>query len=85
VLLVTGAVMIIADPARPLKNPFFQLKMGLLLAAMIVTAFYQFRLARGADLLKTKAQGRGAAIAIAIPSLALWTAIVFAGRWIAYY
>src|SRR6516165_7292450 len=50
-------------------------------AAMIVTAFYQFRLARGADLLKTKAQGRGAAIAIAIPSLALWTAIVFAGRW----
>ena len=85
VLLVTGAVMIIADPARSLKNPFFQLKMGLLLAAMIVTAFYQFRLARGADLLKTKAQGRGAAIAIAIPSLALWTAIVFAGRWIAYY
>ena len=85
VLLVTSAVMIIADPARSLKNPFFQLKMGLLLAAMMVTAFYQFRLARGADPRKAKAEGRGAALAIAIPSLALWTGIVFAGRWIAYY
>src|SRR5208337_3727059 len=34
VLLVSGAVMIAAEPARSLLNPAFQLKMALLLAAL---------------------------------------------------
>jgi uncharacterized membrane protein SirB2 len=85
VLLVTGVIMIIGEPARALKNPFFQLKMGLLVAAMAVTAFYQLRLKRGGDRFTPAAGGRGAALLIAVPSLALWTAIIFAGRWIAYY
>jgi uncharacterized membrane protein SirB2 len=38
ILLATGALMIIGEPARSLKNPVFQLKMALLLGAMIVTA-----------------------------------------------
>jgi len=42
VLLATGAIMIIAEPARSLKNPAFQLKMGLLIVALIVTALFQF-------------------------------------------
>src|SRR5713101_1895947 len=49
ILLVTGVIMIIGEPARALKNPFFQLKMGLLIAALGVTAFYQLRLNRGGD------------------------------------
>lgn len=85
VLAVTGAIMIIGEPARSLKNPFFQLKMSLLVAALMVTAFYQYRLARGAPRFKAAAGGRSAALLIAIPWLALWTGIVFAGRWIAYY
>jgi hypothetical protein len=85
VLLVTGAIMITGEPARALKNPFFQLKMALLLAALGVTAFHQFLLARGRDHLDSMESGRIAALLIAIPSLALWAAIVFAGRWIAYY
>ena len=85
ILLITGAIMIIGEPARALKNPFFQLKMALLLAALGVTALYQFLLARGGDHFEPAKSGRGAALLIAVPSLALWTAIVFAGRWIAYY
>jgi hypothetical protein len=85
VLFVTGVIMIIGEPARALKNPFFQLKMGLLIAALAVTAFYQLRLTRGGDRFNPATGGRGAALLIAIPSLALWTGIVFAGRWIAYY
>jgi uncharacterized protein DUF6644 len=85
ILLVTGVIMIIGEPARALKNPFFQLKMGLLIAALGVTAFYQLRLNRGGDRYDLATGGRGAALLIAIPSLALWSAIVFAGRWIAYY
>ena len=80
-LLITGIVMIVGEPARSLKNPVFQLKMALLLAAMAVTALHQLRLARRHAL----PNGRGTALLIALPSLGLWAAIVFAGRWIAYY
>jgi hypothetical protein len=83
ILFVTGVIMIFAEPGRSLKNPVFQLKMGLLIAALGVTAFYQLRLNRGGDHLATGE--RRAALLIAIPSLALWSGIVFAGRWIAYY
>src|SRR5712664_2115 len=38
ILLVTGVVMIIGEPARSLANPVFQLKMLLLLTAITVTA-----------------------------------------------
>src|SRR5471030_1438368 len=41
VLLATGAIMIIGEPARSLKNPAFQLKMTLLVAALIVTGLFQ--------------------------------------------
>src|SRR5450631_4052681 len=37
ILLATGAIMIIGEPARALKNPAFQLKMSLLVAALLVT------------------------------------------------
>ena len=85
VLLVTGAIMIIGEPARSLKNPVFQLKMGLLLAALALTAFYQIGLSRGRDWYDLANRGRAAALLIALPSCALWTTIVFCGRWIAYY
>ena len=75
--------MIIGEPARSLKNPVFQLKMALLVAAIAITVLYQLRLAR--ERFKQVPHRRGAALLIAIPSFALWTAIVFAGRWIAYY
>ena len=37
VLLATGIVMIIGEPARSLANPIFQLKMLLLASAIVVT------------------------------------------------
>src|SRR3977135_2691765 len=40
ILLATGVVMIIGEPARALANPVFQLKMLLLLAAIAVTAAF---------------------------------------------
>jgi len=82
VLLVTGIIMIIGEPARSLKNPIFLLKMALLAAAVAVTAIHQLF---GAAQKLTDPHARRAALWVAIPSFALWTAIVFAGRWIAYY
>ncbi len=41
ILLATGVVMIIGEPARSLANSVFQLKMLLLLAAIAVTAAFR--------------------------------------------
>jgi uncharacterized membrane protein SirB2 len=81
-LLATGIIMITAEPARSLKNPAFQLKMLLLIAALVVTWLFQFlhRHSGASD------DGpRAATVTLAIVSIALWSSIIFAGRWIAYF
>lgn len=84
VLLATGTIMIIAEPARSLKNPAFQLKMGLLMAALIVSWLLQFLHRRNAAFGDVSG-ARGAAATLAIVSMLLWSSIIFAGRWIAYF
>src|SRR5262249_8524779 len=84
VLAATGAVMIVGEPPRALKNPVFQLKM-VLVAAAIGWSFLHHRLLLavaglgGAARDPERAGGVGAGV-----SILLWTGIVFAGRWIAY-
>jgi hypothetical protein len=84
ILLGTGILMIIGEPARSLENPIFQLKMALLIAAIAVTLGYQLPLRRD-PLFWDSAARRGAARMVAALSLFLWVGIVFAGRWIAYF
>jgi hypothetical protein len=85
VLLMTGAIMIVGEPARSLKNPVFQLKMALLVAAIIMTALCQFILRRNAENISIGAWSRSAAMTVAVLSMLIWCGIIFAGRWIAYY
>lgn len=75
VLLTTGALLISAEPARSLENPSFGIKMALLAGAISVTLVYQ---RRGAGF------GPLSRLAVGLVSVALWTGIVLAGRWIAY-
>ncbi|MGA7327665.1 MAG: DUF6644 family protein [Rhodomicrobium sp.] len=84
VLLVTGLVLTLGEPARELLNPVFRIKMLLILAAMALLTLLQTRLNRNPERYERGRGGRGSAIAIAIGSLLLWTGIVIAGRWIAY-
>jgi hypothetical protein len=81
ILLATGVIQIIGEPARSLENPVFRLKMALLVGAMLVTLGYQMPLSRDPSYWDTR---RWAAQIIAVVSLLLWVGIVFAGRWIAY-
>jgi hypothetical protein len=83
-LLATGIIMITAEPARSLKNPAFQLKMLLLMAALAVTLVFQFLHRRNAGFGDVKGP-RAAAVTLAIVSILLWSSIIFAGRWIAYF
>jgi hypothetical protein len=85
VLLATGAIMISGEPARSLKNPAFGVKMALLVTALIVTLLFQLLLRRDPNLGSPAGNHRVAATGIAALSMVLWTGIIFAGRWIAYY
>jgi hypothetical protein len=84
ILLLTGLVMIIGEPARSLKNWVFQLKVGLILVAMIVTYVLQAWLSKSATSRATAPHADRAPFAIAIASILIWLGIICAGRWIAY-
>ena len=77
VLLITGSLLIVAEPARTLGNPAFYLKMICLAAAIIVTLWLR-AFARG-----SRPVG-GLASVLAVVSLLLWATIIVAGRYIAY-
>ncbi|GAC1452454.1 MAG: hypothetical protein PVS2B3_05910 [Steroidobacteraceae bacterium] len=84
VLAGTGAVLIAAEPARSLQNPVFALKMSLILVAAGVTLLCQLPLRNNATFWELAPARRVLARLLAVVSIALWVAIIFAGRWIAY-
>jgi len=83
-LLITGVVLITAEPRRDLLNPVFLAKMALLVAAMIVTVGFQAAVRRNLEAWDAAPERRRGAWILATASLLLWTAIVGCGRWIAY-
>jgi hypothetical protein len=84
ILLGTGAILIIAEPARALQNPVFILKMTLILLAAALTLASQIPLRKDQGFWEISISRRRLARLIACVSLPIWVAIVFAGRWIAY-
>jgi len=78
VLLLTGALLIIAEPHRTLGNPIFYTKMALLALALVLTVW----LAAAA-----RRQEKRTALRAAIATLymLIWTGIIVAGRFIAYH
>jgi uncharacterized protein DUF6644 len=79
VLLATGLVMIIGEPGRTLSNVTFWIKM-----ALVSTAFLASRALRKPLLDSTRAAREAPAKGLAWILLALWVAVIFCGRWIAY-
>jgi hypothetical protein len=84
VLLITGSLLIIGEPGRSLMNPAFALKMLMLIVVAGLTAVLQRPLATETGYWEVTRQRQVLAKGIAVLSLALWSCIVFAGRWIAY-
>jgi predicted tellurium resistance membrane protein TerC len=80
VLLITGCIMIVGEPARSLTNPAFQLKMLMLLAVTLITLLFQKKWHNNNSFAPADTANR----LLAIFSLVLWVGIVAAGRWIAY-
>ena len=84
VFLLTGLVLIVAEPSRELENPTFINKMVLLAAAIVVTGALQATLRRQPDFGNASPARTRWAKLLAVVSLTLFIAIVFAGRLIAY-
>ncbi len=83
VLLLTGLLLMTAEPTRAVLNLYFQLKM----AALLIVGTLTWAMAAGAKAdspLWGAPETRGTAKLIAVVSLVLWALIVTAGRWIAY-
>ncbi len=81
VLLVTGAIMIVSEPVRALRNTTFVVKMVLIVVAVTLTGATQRPLKADPDFWrdhKTRAR------ALALASLTVWVAVIACGRWIAY-
>ena len=83
-LLLSGSILITAEPGRSLPNWVFQLKMALVITAVVLTLLYQQPLRKDPGFWEKSAARRTNAGAIAVVSLCIWVGIVFAGRWIAY-
>jgi uncharacterized membrane protein SirB2 len=83
-LAITGLILITGEPGRALTNPAFQLKMLLLLVAILVT----FAFHRSVRKSSVAWSGSGYSLAVirvaALATLLLWFSIAVAGRWIAY-
>jgi hypothetical protein len=82
-LLATGLLLMIAEPKRALLNPYFQIKMAVVVLVGGLTWALGLTVNRHPERW-IEPQRRGLSKAIAVVSLALWVLIITAGRWIAY-
>ena len=84
VFLATGMILTVGEPSRELENPTFVKKMILLAFAIVVTGILQATLRRDPGFWEASAARTISVKFLALASLALFIAIVFAGRFIAY-
>ncbi len=83
VLLATGIVMIIGEPARELLTLSFWLKMALLFIGTAVAVAFQRAVRRHQERWESAAGAAGVRV-LAVTTLLIWLAIVVLGRLIAY-
>jgi hypothetical protein len=84
VLLATGLILIIGEPARELLNPAFWTKMALVVVAALIALGFQDQVRRHAAQWSLEPHGAPAIRAGAVGVMVLWCVIIMLGRWIAY-
>jgi hypothetical protein len=84
VLLLSGTLLTITEPARELLNWAFRLKMLMVLALAAILWLVQLRMRQNPEYWTASPARRHAARAIGLAAVVVGTGIVTAGRWIAY-
>lgn len=82
-LFCTGVLLVIGEPRRELTNIVFQVKMLLVLCAIVVIGVFQKSAYRHPDFWNHEPESTRIKM-MAIGALLLFFAIAVAGRWIAY-
>ncbi len=77
-LLLSGSLLIIAEPFRTITNPAFYLKMALLIVAVALTGWLACMARRQRE------KPRALELVAAVLCMLIWTGIIVAGRYIAY-
>jgi hypothetical protein len=77
-LLVSGSLLIIAEPLRTIRNPMFYTKMSLLLVAIAFTVWLSSVARRQSE------EPTATRVAAAALYMLIWAGIIVAGRYIAY-
>lgn len=85
VMLISGSLLFAAQSARIYTNTFLQLKLGLLVIALLNVALFHVTTFRHASRWSTARQAPASARAFAAVSLVSWTAVIVTGRFIAYF
>ena len=87
ITLVAGCGIFLAwaKAEKYLGNPYFQLKLTLLLLLIVHAVVFRRSVYKNTEELDRSPQVPGRAKAAAILSLVLWIGVVTCGRWIAYY
>lgn len=84
-MLLSGAIMFIAEASHVIVNPVFQIKLGLIALALVnVAAFERYLTPKVRDLPPLVPLPAGARAA-GLLSVALWLAVAICGRAIAYF
>lgn len=84
VLLCTGILLVIAEPARELLNPAFWTKMFLIATVALATLWFQHSVRRNIALWDPSHEGYAAVRVGAAAITVVWCLIMILGRWIAY-
>lgn len=80
-LILSGILMIIGEPVRELVNPYFWIKMCLVVLGIVVAVLFAKSLSRQAAATDTVG---GGVRTVALFLVILWCMIMWCGRWIAY-
>jgi len=80
-LVLSGLGLIIAEPIRELINPIFWIKVGLIIAVIVVSLLFHGRVMRR---LASGGVVTGGIKLASVLIIILWCATMLAGRWIAY-
>ena len=83
-LLITGLLLIVAEPARELLHPAFWIKMVLIVCMMGTVSWFQKSVRNDPEFWADGSASRGALKTGALALLLVWAVIMICGRWIAY-
>ena len=84
VMLATGILMVVGEPARELLAFSFWLKMFLVAVGTLIAAVFQMALRRNEARWESSVVKRRSTKSLAVFTLLIWVAIVILGRLIAY-